>query len=92
MNFLAALTDDQTTHVLRMINQIVDLLVSVVTISLPVLLLYFQRKNKKDITEKVDAVEKKVDENTAVSQTAFDVANGHNAKIAQLTQQIADSK
>jgi hypothetical protein len=47
-------------------------------------LIWRQSRNKKDITAKIE-------ENTQISTTAFDTANGHNTKIADLTKQVKDA-
>lgn len=78
------------------VDRIIELGFAIVTVFTPLssalagYLIWRQHQNKKDTTAKLNTVENKIDENTNVSKVAFDTANGHNEKLAQLNQQVLD--
>ena len=83
-----ALTEAQNDRLIEILWEIVKFIIGALGILLPSLLLYFQRINKETVTQKIDEVEKKLDLNTKVSEVAFNVANGHNAKIVELREDL----
>lgn len=81
---IAALTDNQTDRIIGIAEKFVSGIGAVAAIVLPALVLYFQKRNAKNLISKVDA-------STEASKTALNVANGHNEKIANLTEIVANS-
>lgn len=78
-----AFTEQQNDRIIDLIFKIVQGVGYVVTMVLPVLILRYQKRN-------VTAIKTEVEKSTVASEVALTVANGHNAKIADLTQQILE--
>jgi hypothetical protein len=83
-----ALTETQTDHLIHLLEYLLktfEVGVKALWAALaPFLLAYLafrQARNRKEI-------ETKIEENTRVSTDAFVVANGHNEKIARLTESV----
>lgn len=79
--FLLALTDTQVDAILTLVGKLIDHIPGILTMLATFFLIIRQWLNKKEISEKIDA-------NTEVSVNAFNVANGHNAKIVE-AQELA---
>lgn len=83
--FTAILTEIQVDRILDLAFKVVQGVGYASSILLPALLLYFQKRNAIEIKGKVD-------ESTKASEVALTVANGHNEKIAKLTELVAKVK
>lgn len=79
MNYLAELSPEQIDRLLDMGRDLLALLTTVIVTWLAV----WQTKNKNILKEEIR-------QNTEISKQAFEVANGHNDKIVQLTQRVTD--
>jgi predicted RND superfamily exporter protein len=77
----AALTELQIDRLIELAFKIVQGVGYACSIIIPSMVLYFQRRNARNIAAKVDA-------STEASKEALTVANSHNAKIANLTEVI----
>jgi hypothetical protein len=89
---LLAFTDPQIDQLLVMFQRgmgAVGEAIKTVWLALsPILITYMltrQAKNRKALTAEIAA-------NSKISEEAFDVANGHNGKIAALTKELLDLK
>jgi O-methyltransferase involved in polyketide biosynthesis len=80
----AVLTEHQLDRLIDLISKVVNGILAAVAVILPSLVLYFQKRNAKALIEKIN-------ESAEASTAALDVANGHNQKIAVLTEIIANS-
>lgn len=86
--FLATLTEPQISRLIELGFELVKAAVSLISVVGAIgtgALLYFQKRNKAELTAKID-------ENTAVNNEQIRVSNGHNEKIAAMSEQIANAK
>lgn len=101
--FLLALTDAQTDQLLEMFQRGMGAAgeaIKTVWLTLsPILITYMltqQAKNRKALTSEIAAnsaaLTSEIAANSKISSDAFDVANGHNAKIAALTKELLEVK
>lgn len=88
---LAVLTDAQFDRILSIIEKIVQGVAALAAVVLPLLVLHFQKRNFKSVTAKQEENAIALEKAKQASETALNVANGHNEKIANLTEVVAKS-
>ena len=81
----AVLTELQIDRLIELCFKIVQGVGYACSIIIPAMVLYFQKRNAKNLAAKVDA-------STEASKVALTVANGHNEKIATLTESLKNSQ